>query len=402
MKKYWFVPPAILTLLLVFACVQVTPEPTMSTEPNNAYARHVSLAQEYEKSGDFKRAIEEWEIARLLYPENREVLDSIARLQQTTRIKAEEAYQKGEAAWKKGLHKTARAYFLTALRLDPDRREILTKFFEKPLERKGVVVHRVGPGETLSLIAKKYYGDLKDYHFLAEYNMIRDPSKLEVGQQIIVPGVTKQVVEPQTAKQQSEKKENVVSSEIPATSEYTSPIDASDYPIEQIPTEEVTTSYDHVIQLEESQTTELHYARAFDLFKREDFTAAAFEFKKVINVSPNYKDALEYYKESRYLAGRKAFQEGRIELAYESFKEVFAMDPTYRETSKFMNLSEEKVKDWHYRRGIQLYRQEKLREALQEWQIVHKIDPGYKKISYYIQRCKQILEKLQEIKSSDS
>ena len=402
MNKYWFVPPAIMTLLLVFACAQVTPEPTVSTESNNAYARHVNLAQEYEKSGDFKRAIEEWEIASLLYPESREALDSITRLKQTTGLKAEEAYQKGEEAWEKGLHKTARDYFLTALRLDPDRREILAKFFDKPRERKGLFVHRVGPGETLSLIAKKYYGDLKDYHFLAEYNMIRDPSKLEVGQQIFVPGVTKQDVEQQTAEQQAEKKESVVSPEIPATSEYTSTIDASDYPIEQIPTEEVTASHDHVIRIEESQTTELHYARAFDLFKREDFTAAAFEFKKVIILSPNYKDALEYYKESRYLAGRKAFQEGRVESAYESFKEVFAMDPTYRETSKFMNLSEEKVKDWHYRRGIQLYKQEKLREALQEWQIVQNIDPDYKKISYYIQRCKQILEKLQEIKSSDS
>lgn len=49
--------------------------------------------------------------------------------------------------------------------------------------------HTVKKGESLSLIAKHYYGELKKYNqiFDANRNILSNPDKIEVGQELIIP-----------------------------------------------------------------------------------------------------------------------------------------------------------------------------------------------------------------------
>jgi len=49
--------------------------------------------------------------------------------------------------------------------------------------------HTVSKGESLSLIAKKYYGDLMDYKkiFNANTNILDNPDRIDVGQELIIP-----------------------------------------------------------------------------------------------------------------------------------------------------------------------------------------------------------------------
>lgn len=49
--------------------------------------------------------------------------------------------------------------------------------------------HTVAKGESLSLIAKHYYGDLMKYKqiFEANRNILDNPDKIEVGQELIIP-----------------------------------------------------------------------------------------------------------------------------------------------------------------------------------------------------------------------
>lgn len=52
----------------------------------------------------------------------------------------------------------------------------------------GDTVYTVKPGDTLSAIAQKYYGDMMEYKKIAHYNNISNPDHIEVGQKIRIPG----------------------------------------------------------------------------------------------------------------------------------------------------------------------------------------------------------------------
>ena len=53
--------------------------------------------------------------------------------------------------------------------------------------RHGEIIHEVQAGETLGDIAKRYTGQLMNYKKIAEYNNIKDSTKIKVGQKIIIP-----------------------------------------------------------------------------------------------------------------------------------------------------------------------------------------------------------------------
>jgi nucleoid-associated protein YgaU len=60
----------------------------------------------------------------------------------------------------------------------------------KPLEMVGnVVFYSIQSGDTLSAIAKRYYGNAMDYPRIFEANreVIKDPNKIFVGQKIRIP-----------------------------------------------------------------------------------------------------------------------------------------------------------------------------------------------------------------------
>lgn len=50
-----------------------------------------------------------------------------------------------------------------------------------------LIIHKVRPGETLQSISKKYYDDYEKYTLIMERNNIKDPKKLQAGQELIIP-----------------------------------------------------------------------------------------------------------------------------------------------------------------------------------------------------------------------
>lgn len=49
--------------------------------------------------------------------------------------------------------------------------------------------YKVAPGDTLSKIAKEYYGNANDYNKIFEANRdkLSDPNKIQVGQELVIP-----------------------------------------------------------------------------------------------------------------------------------------------------------------------------------------------------------------------
>ncbi|MBI4774277.1 MAG: LysM peptidoglycan-binding domain-containing protein [Deltaproteobacteria bacterium] len=325
----------------------------------DGYERYAMLARQHEQSGELKEARESWELAHTWRPDATEAQDSIRRLDTLIAQASEKAYSEGIEAWNKGLPRAAQRYFLIALRLDPNRKDALAKFFETPPEPTGIHVHKVGQGETLSTIAKLYFNDTSKFRALADYNKIDDPAKLVIGQKILIPGVEVRKAEKQESK----------------------------------PTEEVSKD-------ETEDVAKSYLEHGMNLYREQDYESAAFEFHKVVSADPDNKEVVGYYKESLVLWGRRLFSQEDYSGAYVAFKKVAELDPNYDGLSEQLDETIARLKDLHYRRGIQLYKQEKLEEALQEWQIVYDFDPNYKKIDYYMQRCRYILKKIKELKSS--
>ena len=59
----------------------------------------------------------------------------------------------------------------------------------KPQNAPTLRIHKVVAGDTLSMIAKKYYGNANEYMkiFDANKNILKDPDKIFPGQELIIP-----------------------------------------------------------------------------------------------------------------------------------------------------------------------------------------------------------------------
>jgi nucleoid-associated protein YgaU len=53
--------------------------------------------------------------------------------------------------------------------------------------RQGEQTYTVEPGDNLSKISKRFYGDANKYLKIAKANNLEDPDKIQVGQQLIIP-----------------------------------------------------------------------------------------------------------------------------------------------------------------------------------------------------------------------
>ena len=49
---------------------------------------------------------------------------------------------------------------------------------------KPFLLHRIKKGETLSKVAKEYYGDCRKFHIIVEYNKLTDSNLIYLGQKI--------------------------------------------------------------------------------------------------------------------------------------------------------------------------------------------------------------------------
>ena len=52
---------------------------------------------------------------------------------------------------------------------------------------QGNQTYTVQPGDNLSKISKRYYGDANKYPVIAQANNLADPDKIKVGQELVIP-----------------------------------------------------------------------------------------------------------------------------------------------------------------------------------------------------------------------
>jgi len=77
--------------------------------------------------------------------------------------------------------------------------KLLTDWVGPPPEPEPAYqTYTVKAGDTLSKIAKEFYGDATKYPIIAECNGLEDPSRISIGQVLRIPALTPPTVEPPT------------------------------------------------------------------------------------------------------------------------------------------------------------------------------------------------------------
>ena len=176
---------AVLLLVLATGCSKLG-----GKSPAQLGEEYTAKAQQYEAQGDLVEALEQYKLALTVDPENQLAKEKKTTIEEKLYQLAEEHYQIGLRFYKKGQYGQARKEFLTALRYDPEHAEAKDKLTTTKTEIEQVkryIVHTVQPDESISTLARLYYGDYRKFHLIAEYNELEDATKVTVGQKIKIP-----------------------------------------------------------------------------------------------------------------------------------------------------------------------------------------------------------------------
>ncbi len=186
MKRNMAIFQVFLTLLLFSACV-----PKESRQKDALSASYFEKAQAYESQGNLNEALKQYKLALTAAPKNSDAKKNISRLEKKLFDLAEKHYQLGLKYWDAGKYNLAKKNFLIALKYRPKHKKaakMLSKRRKKADAQK-FVYHVIKPGESLSKLAKKYYGDYKKFNIIADFNNMPDATQVKVGDKIMIPEI---------------------------------------------------------------------------------------------------------------------------------------------------------------------------------------------------------------------
>jgi tetratricopeptide (TPR) repeat protein len=335
---------------------------------------HLQNAREHEKEGDHVEALKQYEMALTVDPSCQEAIEGRSRLDAILKSSAEEHYKKGLEQKRHGKYRQARQQFLTSLRLRPDDAEALEMLTSlKEPYAKRYIVHKVQPGECLSQLAATYYGDYRKFPIIAGYNNLSDPAVVSVGQEIKIPEV-----------------EGMDLSALKG--------DLKGGGAEE--TEGVLRGGGHEPDMKPEAVDQVLTYRelGLELFKEKRYDEALAEFNKVICVRPDDKVALEYSYQAYFEMAMALYEKQDYLAARDQFRLALQYKKDCRRCNTYINKSEELYKALHYKQGIRYYGREQLTEAIREWEMVRALDPRYKRVGYYINKAKEMLKRLEELR----
>jgi len=257
---------------------------------------------------------------------------------------------------------------------------------EKPEEIitvKGYILHTVKPEETLSKLAKMYYGDLKKYDLIAKFNDMQASDSLRVGQEIKIPEVEGL---PFLAPEVKELKETK-----PPEEEVKA---AKEVPPEKAAEEPETTK----VEAPEEDQAAAYRKSGIEFYQEKSYADAVIELQKALSANPDDKVAKDYLSLAYFDQGVAAFNKQDYAQAITAFKTSQQFNSSCEKCETYIKQSEENFKDIHYRKGISYFGEEKLAEAISEWEQVYNMDPNYKDVDKNISKARTLLQRLEEIK----
>ncbi|MDH5691789.1 MAG: LysM peptidoglycan-binding domain-containing protein [Gammaproteobacteria bacterium] len=296
----------------------------------------------------------------------------------------------------------ARLSLMEALTLDPDSntaRKLLSQLDADPVVELGNqnFPHKVGSGESLSVLAKNFLNDPLKFHILARYNNIDNPSKVRAGQTILIPGAKKQELANEKKASELEiavKKANVEFKK----KRYSKVIAQLEGVMDQMTDEEPATGKANELLASSYLFTAeaLIQEEKFDdarvlVEKAEDLQA---DNPKVAGIRQKLADSSK--SDAQFEEGMLALNKGDKVSAYEKFDAVLKVKPNHRQAARQASLVRAEVGEIYYREALKLQRKQKLKEAIVLWDKVLAIDPENKNAGAYRAKAEDLDKKLEQ------
>ena len=447
MKKIRVLILGVLIGVMIGGCAGIK-EKFTGSKKKELVQTYIRSGQEYENKGDLVQALKQYKLVLTVDPKNKEAIEKRDLLEKNMRILAQEHYRKGIKLRKKGKYQLARREFLTTLELQPDHLEALRAVKpKKEISTKKYIIHTIQPGESLSMVAKTYYGDYQKFPIIAEFNNMSDATQITVGQKIKVPEIEGAAL--LRKKQEIETGEKYIIHTIqpgeslsmvaktyygdyqkfPIIAEFNNmshatqitvgqkikvpeiegvPFLASKHEIktedvkvpDSVPLEQETRRDEGREEEEPIDETANYLYLGIEHFNNKEYQAAIVEFNKVLNASPDDKSALEYLYNAHFQYGVALFGKEDYLAAKKNFETSFSYNKDCQKCQDYIKKSDEIYMETHYNRGLSYYGNQQLAEAVREWELVRAVDPNYKEVEKDIQKAKTLLERLENIKKS--
>ncbi|MBL0715457.1 MAG: LysM peptidoglycan-binding domain-containing protein, partial [Desulfosarcina sp.] len=396
---------------------------------------YLAKAQALEEQGDLVAAYEQYQLALTVQPDNQTAKARIAEIGPQLEALADDHYQTGLQFYKMGQYPQARQAFLTALRYNPEHpgaKEKMTDFDRGVSTANRYILHTVKPGETISSLAAKYYGDYRKFHVIARYNEIVDATRLDVGQEIKIPVIkgipiiadmhdirteggaaagpmsedvmvvqryVLHVVQPGESLSRIAgiyygdfKKYDVtarfnglpnataisVGQELKVPETADAPLIAGD-PIELLPPSHPLVREDSITATGETANggiTANYRNLGKELYAKKEYDGAITEFNKVLKAAPDDPEAKRYMAKAYYAKGRQAYQKAAYPGAVDAFENALKYDRNCKDCRQFIKKSRQKSQAADQRgTALALYRTQKYAAAIVKLEELAKANP---------------------------
>lgn len=305
-----------------------------------------------------------------------------------------------------GDEQSARYYLAEALRIDPDNviaKNLAHQIQADPLQELGTVSfdYQIQNGDSLSRVAKNFLNDPLKFHILAKYNGITNPSTIQVGQAIKVPGT-----QPVTPVSVVSAPESVSKQPDPVYTKAKKLYDEAKYQAAIALLEEEAGDLDS--QFKSPQTQQLlvnAYSKLADSFRKgNQLNDAQKMLQKAVILQPTNATltkglkevANEVEAERYYQSGVKSLDSGAPDKAQEAFVETLKRNPRHALAKQKLEAMKVDVVETYYKNAMAAYRRQELATAIAGFDRVIELDPNHENAKLYRARSIELKLKLEK------
>jgi tetratricopeptide (TPR) repeat protein len=441
---------AILLAAILAGIGCVSSDPSQKARQSDQKKEEQILVQEYIAKGrsleaqmSFSSALEQYELALAVDPENITAARYKDQVRQTLYSRAQEYYQQGLLLDEQGKYSAARDAYLKTLQNWPDHKQAREKLLPDGIvdENTPYITHTLTFGESVSKLGLIYYGDLKTYPVIGKFNNLEDVTRVHVGKELkipVIPGMSlsdlqqrqtdylaSHKAETSGLEKLSEKKTETVLTttettppEPPASETVASETPSSEIPspdadvadISQAPSTESDRDLTAVLETSvygekkpeiDSVDSDL-FDQAMVLFHQKKYDQAIPLFENLNKSAPENDRFKEFLFDSHFQLGLIQFESDQYLSAKASFESAMSYDASCQMCPDYIEKSETTFKEKHYNLGIHYFGKEELEKAIIEWQQVADLDPAYKDVSSNLKKAQLLQERLENIKKGSA
>jgi tetratricopeptide (TPR) repeat protein len=234
---------------------------------------------------------------------------------------------------------------------------------------KRYIIHTVQPEESLSKLAKMYYGDYSKFHVIAQFNDLGNGTSVRVGQELKIPEVAGLPF--QVAGEEAETQ--------PVTT-------ARVEPTPETPDEKQEAAQVSTAPVSPEDQLANYRDLGIELYENKEYTAAIAEFDKVLNVNPADQATRNYMSLAYREKGRQSFDNGAYAKAQKEFETSLIYDQNCSDCQSYIAKIQQKNSDILRDEAIELYNQKKFKQAIAKFEAVAKNDPENKQARDYLEK----------------